>query len=918
MTDPKPPLFLIDGHSLTFKAYYAIRGLTGPRGNPTGAVFGFLRMLLKFVDEFAPPCLAVVFDTGRPTFRQELYPAYKANREAPPPDFGDQMGTIYALLAAMGIATYQLDGYEADDLLATMAAQNAAAGGDAYILSADKDLLQLVDDRITVLRPGLDAIRRCDAAAVREILGVAPGQVCDYLALVGDSSDNIPGVPGIGPKTAVTLLDQFGTLEQLLERAAEVSRPKTREALLANADRARLARQLATVAREVPFEWSCEQCRMPADPWTPETLALMHDLGFQSILKERGIGGASNAAPPAGASPLSAPAPRGIEVAATACTIMRDAAALERWVAAARDAEWLALDTETDSTDAMTAALVCISLCHRFCDCDYLPFGHAAHVAGGDQLDLETLRRILNPLFSSGRPALIGHHAKFDWKILRRHGFTLASPAFDTMIASYLLDPDRTAGHGLKQLVSEFCSIHMTPITDLIGTGRGQITFAEVPVEDAAKYAGMDADATLRLAECLRARLAAEPTIEKLNRELEIPLIEVLLDMEMGGFRVDLDRLADVAGVLRGRLSTLGREIWGLAGHPFNIGSPRQVADLLFGEIGLPTGRRGKTGYSTAEAELERLAPLHPIPKLILEHRGCEKLQSTYIEALPKMVHPRTGRIHTSFNQTIAATGRLSSTDPNLQNIPIRTELGRAIRGAFVADSSDHLLLKADYSQIELRILAHVSGDERLCAAYQQGQDVHRQTAASVFGVAPADVTGDMRAQAKVINFGIIYGMSAHGLAQQLGIGRGEAARFIERYFALYPGVQRWIDRLLEVARRTGYVETLMGRRRPVPDLAARNKMIRQGAERVAVNAPIQGTCADMIKVAMIGLHKALPAAAPGARMVCQVHDELVFSVPRDRLEAASAVVRREMDGALPLSVPVVVDLGHADNWAEC
>lgn len=909
-------LYLIDGHSLTFKAYYAIRNLRSPQGMPTGAVYGFLRMLLRFIDDRSPKWLAVVFDTGKPTFRKELYDAYKANREGPPPDFEVQMEWIYKLLKAMGIAVFDAAGFEADDVIATMAETLRANQGQAVILSADKDLLQLVDERVSVLRPGLNETRCCDPVAVKEILGIRPDQVTDYLALVGDSSDNIPGVPGIGEKSAVELLAKYGTLEALIEQAASLPKPRQRQALQENAERARLARRLATVLRDVPIAWTMEACRLPDQLWNEQIVRLMLDLGFQSILKERGI-----ALPAEQLDLLSMPAEaeKAEDQLATHYEALTDEAALKSWVREALHAPWLALDTETTSTDTMTCELVGISLSHRPGQAIYIPVGHRPELAERpQQLDLRTVRRELAPLLGGQGPRLTGHHAKFDWKVLRRAGFTPAPPAFDTMIASYLLDPDKATGHGLKVLGREFCSVTMSPISDLIGSGKRAITMAEVAIDDAAPYACRDADVTLRLTGVLERQLAEQPALRRLMEEMETPLIMVLLEMEMGGFAVDWATLRELGTQVDRLLTEQTKKIFEAAGHPFNIASSRQVAQVLFEELRLKPGKQGKTGYSTDEAELERLASEHIIPRLILEYRGYEKLKSTYIDAFPKLVHPQTGRIHTSFNQTIAATGRLTSTDPNLQNIPIRTDLGRSIRRAFIADNPEHELLKADYSQIELRILAHISQDRALCAAYQEGRDIHRQTACDIFGVELEGVTGPMRAQAKTINFGVIYGMSAHGLAQQLGIGRTQAARFIERYFETYPGVREWIQRLLEQARLTGMVETLLGRRRLVPDLTARNGMIRANAERIAINTPIQGTCADMIKRAMIRIQRELGPVAPGARMVCQVHDELVFSIPRPQMEAASQLIRRAMVEALPLSVPVEVDLSHAANWAEC
>ncbi len=903
--------YLLDGHSLTFKAYYAVRGLTNPQGQPTGAVLGFLRMLLKLIDDLAPEYLAVVFDTGKPTFRKEIYADYKANREAPPEDFGVQMGWIYQLLRAMGIATYEMEGLEADDLIATMA-ERLKEHDRAIVISADKDLFQLVDERVTVLRPGLDELKRFDGAAVEEKLGVRPDQIVDWLALVGDSSDNIPGVPGIGAKTAAKLLAEYQDLDTLLGQADQIAKPKLRQSLQEHVDTAHLARRLATVKRDAPLEWELESCRLPDDLWTEPVVNLLAELGFERVLRERGLEPKDNGALAANVSGKSTKAEE-FDYRAVS-----DKEELAAWVSKAMEAPWLALDTETTSTDAMSCELVGISLSHRAGHAIYIPIGHRAEVDPPPQLALGKVRELLGPLITGRGPRLTAHHAKYDWKVLRMAGFEPAAPAFDSMIASYLLNPDRPNGHGLKTLGLDLCGIQMKPISDLIGSGRKMITMAEVTVADAMPYASMDADVTLRLREALGGRLEKIDRLKALMEELEMPLVSVLIEMEMGGFAIDTRSLVELGHTLRKSLSGLGKRIWDEAGRPFNIGSPKQVAQVLFEELKLKPGRRGKTGYSTNEAELERLSSEHPIPRLILEYRGHEKLKSTYVEVLPLLVNAANGRIHTSFNQTIAATGRLSSTDPNLQNIPIRSEMGRAIRRAFVPDRPDHTLIKADYSQIELRILAHVSQDPALSSAYHEGRDIHRQTASEVFGVPPEQVDREMRSRAKIINFGIIYGMSPHGLSQQLGISRNQAAEIIDRYFNTYPGVRAWIERLLDQARRTGWVETMLGRRRPVPDLNQRNRQVREAAERVAVNTPIQGTSADMIKRAMINIHRGLGETAPGARMVCQVHDELVFSVPSSVLESADGFIRRQMVEALPLNVPVEVDVSHGPNWAEC
>lgn len=903
-------LHLIDGHSLTFKAYYGVRGLTSPSGHPTGAVYGFLRMLLKFIKEQQPEHLAIVFDTGRKTFRTEIYPEYKANRDAAPEDFGQQIAWIFELLEAMGIATYSLENYEADDLLATMAEQTKQGGGEAYILTADKDLFQLVDDHVHLLRPGRDELEHYDADGVVDKIGVKPEQVIDWLALVGDSSDNIPGVQGIGPKTAQKLLADYGSIDGIYEHLEEIKRPKQRESLENSRETVALAQRLATIVRDVPFEWTPEACKLPQDLWTPGSVQLMAELGFDSILSELAID-----VPEIELEGKPSASPK-IE---TDYRSVIDEKTLKAWLKKAQKAPWVALDTETTSTDVFDATLVGISLSCAPGEAIYLPVGHADGFAPPPQLALDDVRKLLAPLLEDEKgPGLCGHHAKYDWKILVRAGFSPKPPAFDTMIASYLLNPDKQSGHGLKALGGEICGVKMDPISNLIGKGRDQITMAEVAIEDAMPYACQDADITLRLLEYFLPKLEASENLKRVMDEIEMPLVPVLMAMELGGFKVDVDHLKQLSAMMTERLSKLTGQIWEEAGHEFNIGSTKQVATVLYDELKLPTGKKGKTGYSTNVAELERLSKDHEIARLILEFRGYEKLKSTYADALPDLVKAENGRIHTSFNQTIAATGRLSSTEPNLQNIPIRSDMGKAIRKAFIADELDHEVLKADYSQIELRILAHVTADPALRAAYEQGRDIHAQTAAQLFGVEEADVTRQMRSQAKTVNFGIMYGISAHGLSMQLGTSRQEAKEFIDRYFATYPGVQQWIDRLLTQARKDGYVETLLGRRRLVPELNSKNGLQRAGAERVAVNTPIQGTCADMIKLAMLRIHRELTEYAPQARMICQVHDELVFSVPRGQLEAAGGFIRQAMIEAWPLDVPVEVEIGHGPNWAEC
>lgn len=913
------PVYLVDGHSLTFKAYYGVRGLTAPDGTPTGAVYGFLRMLLKLIQDQKARCLVVVFDTGSPTFRSQLYKEYKANREAPPPDFGTQMALIYELLDSMGLPTYQLVGYEADDLIATIAHDVASHGGEAVVCSADKDLFQLVRSHTRMLRFGSKDVEIYDEAGVEAKLGIRPDQVPDWLALVGDSSDNIPGVPTIGEKGAVKLLQEFGTLEAMVARASEIKNERQRNSLIENQERARLARKLATVVHDVPFEWDPSAALIPANLWNERSSAMLARLGFNSLIKELGL--KAPIANPQASVPSalsSAPPPDQIP---TEYKLITSVSELEAWVSAAKQSPWLALDTETTDVDPMVAGLVGISLAHKAGQAIYIPVGHNVGI-GADcvQIPVATLRGILNPLFvgGAGLPQLSAHNAKFDWKMLERAGFKLAAPAFDTMIASFVLDPARASGHGLKALGSEFAGVAMSPISDIIGEGKNALTMDQVAPDAVRDYAARDADVTLRLTESFAAKLAAIPSLDKLFREIEIPLIPVLHRMEVGGFGVDPKMLQQLGQVMNRRMEVLAKEIWAAAGRQFNIDSPRQVAEILFEDLKLPPGKKTKTGYSTDTEVLENLEDAHAIVKLILEYRAVTKLKSTYADALPRQINPRTKRIHTSFNQTIAQTGRLSSTSPNLQNIPIRSELGREIRRTFIPDAPDHLLISADYSQIELRILAHFTGDEALRRAYAENKDIHALTASRVFGVDESDVTSEMRAKAKIVNFGIVYGMSAHGLSQRLKISRPEAARFIDAYFAGYPKVRIWMDQTLEQGRQLGYVETLCGRRRWLPELTAKNGQLRQNAERIAINTPIQGTSADMIKLAMITVDRELASVSSGARMVCQVHDELLFSVPEKDAAAVTEFARDRMTRALPLDVPVVVDASTGRNWAEC
>lgn len=916
---PTGALYLLDGHALTFRAYYSMgTNLTAPDGSPVGAVFGFLRMLLRILEDHKPEYFCVVFDTGGPTFRTEISEDYKATREAPPPTFSDQMVLILDLLRAMGIRVYQQEGFEADDVIATMADQHGRHRGESVVISADKDLFQLVSETTKLLRIssfGSGDLKAYDVKAVQERLGIRPDQVPDWLALVGDASDNIPGVPSIGEKGATALLKEYDSIDDLLGRLDSIKSKRAKNALAEHGDRARVSLQLATVHRDVPVQWQLEECRLPDSIWTEEARARLIQLGFNSILKEQGleVSAETLASAQTDETPID-------------YVSMTDVGELKAWAAKAASAEWMALDTETTGIDPMRADLVGISLSVEPGKATYIPVAHRVGPEADSQIPLEKLHEILNPLLAGSSaangkeaaPRLTAHHAKYDWKILERSGFTPAPPAFDSMIASFVLDPGRNGGHGLKALSSAICGVLMHPITDIIGTGKNAASVDEVPVESIYEYACRDADVTLRLTAHFRGELEKEDRLNRLMEEVEIPLIPILHRMEFGGVAVDPDHLAQLSEKMGREIERLTREIWEAAGHEFNVDSPKQTAEVLFEKMGLPTGKKTKSGFSTDSSVLEGLARNHPIARLILDYREIKKLKSTYADSLPHEINPKTKRIHTSYNQTIAQTGRLSSTNPNLQNIPVRTELGRQIRRSFIPDAPDHRFLAADYSQIELRILAHLCADPALREAYQTGQDIHALTASRVFAVKEKDVSPEMRGKAKMINFGIIYGISAHGLSQRLGMARGEAAELIDAYFRTYPGVRQWIDATLERARETGYVETMLGRRRLLPDLNAKNGTVRANAERIAINTPIQGTSADMIKLAMIRVDKGLQKAASGARMVLQVHDELIFSVPGAQLKDAEAFVTTAMRDALPLDVPIVVDVAIAENWAEC
>ncbi|MDQ7011395.1 MAG: DNA polymerase I [Mariprofundaceae bacterium] len=903
---PRPHLVLVDGPNYVFRAFHAIRHLSNSKGEPTNAIFGYVQMLRSVLEKLHPTHVAVAFDPKDGTFRNEIYPEYKAHRPPMPEELAVQWPYVFELTKAFRFPLICLDNFEADDVIATLARQAEEKGWDVTIVSSDKDLMQLVSDRVHMLDTMKDI--EYDAAGVREKWGVEPARIHDLLALSGDASDNIPGVPGIGPKTAVQLLEEYGDLEGVLTHAAEIKQKKRRENLIEHADDARISYRLVALADDAPVGMSLDE--LATQPPDREKLAgLFSHLEFRRLLDEFSsvLAGGETAS----GEKAAAPAEREDR-------LVDSEAALDDLLAALKTAGLIALDTETTSLNCHDAELVGMSFAVRPGEAWYVPIGHRAAdmlESTPKQLPRDTVLAALRPVLEDASISKCGHNLKYDVQVLRRAGIALAGIRYDSMLLAYCLYPGKYAP-SLDNTARDYLNHHCTPFSEVAGKGAKQVTFDLVPIETALPYAGEDAEVSLRLTELLREKLLAE---KRLNRhdDIELPLMHVLANMEWAGARLDREELAALSQEFGRRIEKLEQRIHQAAGGEFNIQSPKQLGELLFDTLKLPGGKKTKSGqWATGQEVLEGLAAGHEVPRLILEVRQLAKLKSTYTDALQALIHPQTGRVHTSYNQAITTTGRLSSSDPNLQNIPIRSEEGRRIRRAFVAEPG-HVLISADYSQIELRLMAHFSGDEVLKAAFAAGQDIHAATAASVNQVALADVTGDMRRRAKIINFGILYGMGPFGLAKQLGVGREEARAFIDAYFARYPAVRAFMDDTLERARAQGYVETLLGHRVYVPEINARNGMQRSYAERTAINAPLQGSAADIIKVAMIRLHERLKRAAPEARMILQAHDELVVESPETQAEAVGDMMRQEMETATELDVPLIVDIGSGCNWLE-
>ena len=911
------PVYLVDGSGYIFRAFHGLPPMTRADGTPVNAVYGFCNMLAKLIEDSGSRHFAVVFDTARRSFRNEIYESYKANRPPPPDDLVPQFALIREATRAFNVPCVEMEGFEADDLIATFARMASAEGREVVIVSSDKDLMQLVDDRISMLDPVKN--RRIGRDEVVARFGVGPENVIDVQSLAGDSTDNVPGVPGIGVKTAAELIETYGDLETLLARAGEIKQPKRRENLIDHADLARVSRELVTLRVDAPVGWTIDDLTL-GEPEPEILLGFLRAQGFRSMLARAaarfGVEDAPAAAPPAAAPPAVEPE----------YGLVQDEAALAAWIDRARAEGVVAVDTETTALDAMRARLVGVSLSVEPGRACYIPLAHVAPAGGTAdliddaapaprQIDMDAALAALKPLLEDPGVLKIGHHIKYDMAIFARHGIAVA-PIDDTMILSYVLDGG-AHGHGLDELALLHLDHHNIKFSDVAGSGKNRVSFAEVALEPACRYAAEDADMTLRLHKRLKPRLV-EDRMVGVYETLERALVPVLFAMEAAGIKVDVGVLHALSRDFDARGGALAEEIHALAGRAFNIGSPKQLGEILFEEMALSGGKKTKTrAYGTGADVLEALAAQgHDLPARVLDWRQLAKLKSTYTDALVEAVNPETGRVHTSYGQAIASTGRLSSNNPNLQNIPVRTEDGRRIRQAFVAEDG-HVLLSADYSQIELRLLAHVADIAALKEAFHAGVDIHAKTAGEVFGLPVEGMDPAVRNRAKAINFGIIYGISAFGLARQLGIPQGEARSYINAYFEHYPGIRDYMDETRAFARNHGFVRTIFGRKCHTPGINDKNPSTRSFFERAAINAPLQGAAADIIKRAMIRLPGALDRAGLGARMLLQVHDELLFEVPRSEVEETAAVVREVMEKAAGLDVPLIVETGQGGSWAE-
>jgi DNA polymerase-1 len=916
MTNSKvADLVLFDGSSYIYRAFHALPPLANSRGEPTGAIHGVLNMLLGFIAECQPTHVGVVFDASGKTFRDDLFAEYKAHRAPMPDDMRTQIEPILAILRANGLPVLRIDGVEADDVIGTLACRAASAGQKVLISTGDKDMAQLVNESITLINTMSHT--RLDRDGVKAKFDVYPEQIIDYLALVGDASDNIPGIDKVGPKTAAKWLNQYGTLDNLLARMSEIQ-GKVGDNLRAGLATLELSRKLATISIDLELPLSVEQLR-PAAPDIEKLRELYAHYELRSLSRQlEGKAGVEKpASPSVAAAPGSADTtpPPPAEAVERHYETVTEWPQLERWVEKLARAELFAFDTETTSLDYMQAQIVGVSFSTGLGVAAYVPVGHD-YAGAPDQLDRERVLAALKPILEDPERGKVGHHLKYDAHVLANHGIELAGMRYDTMLESYVWNSVATR-HDMDSAAARYLGVSTIKFEDVAGKGAKQLTFNQVPVDTAAQYAAEDADITLRLHESLWPQIRTLPALERLYLEIEQPLVPVLLRMEHRGVLVDRERLKAQSREINLQLQELHTLACKEAGYELNVDSPKQLQQVLYEKLQIPVLRRTPTGQpSTAEDVLEELAQSYPLPRIILDYRTLAKLKSTYTDKLPEQINARTGRIHTSYHQAVAQTGRLSSSDPNLQNIPIRRAEGRRIRQAFIAPPG-YVLMAADYSQIELRIMAHLSGDAGLLQAFAEDRDVHQATAAEIFGVPLDAVNTDQRRQAKTINFGLIYGMSTFGLARRLEIDRTAAQSYIDRYFARYPGVKRFMDETRAQARDTGYVQTVYGRRLYLPEIRSRNRQLQQAAERAAINAPMQGTAADIIKRAMITVDGWLEREDAPARLIMQVHDELVLEVREDAISAVAAAIRLHMSSAGELKVPLKVDVGHGLNWDE-
>ncbi|NIM03949.1 DNA polymerase I [bacterium] len=884
----KEKLYLIDGNAYIHRAFHALPPLTNSSGRMVNAVYGFTRMLLKILRQEKPDYLAVCFDFPAPTFRHKEFAEYKATRKETPDELKEQIPLAHRIVKALNIPVFEKQGYEADDLISTLTGKASNEGIETVIVTGDKDALQLVDDSVRVLNEPKDILYT--EKIVEEKMGVPPQQITDLMGLMGDASDNVPGVLGIGPKTGTELIREFGSLEKLYQNLSKV-KDKLREKLEKGREKAFLSKRLVTLAKDVPVEVDVRKCEV-GEFNREELLKLLQELEFKTLIMEL----------------ISQEEKHKVNYKG-----IFNQKEFETLLEELKKARVFSLDLETTSPDPMRAVIVGVSFALEPYAACYIPVAHS-YLGAPEQLEKKYILEKLRPILENGGIKKYGQNIKYDLIVLKREGIDLEGIYFDSMIASYVLNPSKM-NHSLSDIALEYLNYKMTPTSELIGKGKKAITMDMVEVERVIPYACADADIVLRVAQIMEKELK-DKGLDKLFYGVEMPLLEVLAEMEMNGVIVDMDYLAQLSRDFSERLKDVEKEIYKFAGQEFNINSPKQLSFILFDKLKLPVVSRTKTGLSTSEEVLLQLVEKHKLPYLIIEYRELQKLKSTYIDAFPGMVNPQTGRLHTSFNQTVTATGRLSSSEPNLQNIPIRTEDGRKIRRAFIPGKG-YIFISTDYSQIDLRVLAHISGDTSLRDAFLHNEDIHRRTASEIFGVSQKEVTPDLRRIAKSVNFGLSYGMSPYGLSKDLEISQAEAKRYIDNYFKKYKGVKDYIKKIVIQARKDGFVTTLLNRRRYLPEINNKNANVRGFAERTAINTPIQGTSADIIKVAMIRITEKIKAKGLKAKMSLQIHDELLFEVPEGEVDELSRLAKEEMEGAVSLDVPVVVDVKKGKNWRD-